>query len=189
MRSHSLKLKKDGAVFISRLIFVTGGARSGKSRFALQLAEEKGYRHRLFVATAVACDPEMRQRIVRHRKERNGPWAALEESTCLPERLPKNRLSSGTVVLVDCLSTFVTNLLLAKKSSSQILRQVRSLLKALKRPGVTAICVSNEVGLGIVPEYPLGREFRDLLGTVNQAAAQAADEVYFLVAGIPTRIK
>ncbi len=179
------------AVSVSRahLILVTGGARSGKSRFALELAEGEPFRKRLFVAAGVACDSEMKGRIHRHRKAREGRWATLEEPIHLPERLPKRLLTPGSFILFDCLATFVTNLLLAKNSAPQIHRKIDALLTACRRPGVTAVFVSNEVGLGLVPVYPLGRKFRDVLGTVNQKVAQSADEVYFLVAGMPLRLK
>ncbi|MBI3332623.1 MAG: bifunctional adenosylcobinamide kinase/adenosylcobinamide-phosphate guanylyltransferase [Candidatus Omnitrophica bacterium] len=172
-----------------RLILVTGGARAGKSRFALGLAEKGRFRRRLFVATGVPCDGEMAGRIARHRRERNGSWVTVEEPLNLPERLKTHRLSSGTLLLLDCLPTFVTNHLLANSSPSRIESRVGDLLKACRRAGLSAILVSNEVGLGIVPDHPLGRRFRDLLGRINQRVAEAADEVYLLVAGIPVRLK
>ncbi len=171
------------------LALVTGGARSGKSRFALQLAQEGPFKRRLFVATAVATDPEMRRRIARHRRQRNGLWQTLEEPLRLPERLPSTGLGPGGMVLVDCLATFVTNLLLAKRSGAEVLSRIRGMIRRLHHRGLSSILVTNEVGLGIVPEYPLGRAFRDLLGQVNQTAAVCADRVYLLVAGIPMRIK
>ena len=174
---------------VSRLILITGGARSGKSRFAQSLAEQGNGGPRLFVATAVGCDADMRRRIERHRRERDARWATLEEPARLPERLPAKHLSPGGVLLFDCLPTFVTNLMLAKQSHAAIRARVRAVLKACRRPGVTALFVSNEVGLGLVPDHPLGREFRDLLGIVNQEVAAAADEVYLLVAGLPMKIK
>ena len=174
---------------LSRLILITGGARSGKSRFAQRMAERSKARRRLFVATAVECDAEMGRRIRAHRKERNGHWATLEEPTRLPERLPAGHLSSGGVILFDCLPTFITNLLLARHSHASIRKRMGAVLKACRRPGLTTLFVSNEVGLGLVPDHPLGREFRDLLGIVNQQVASAADEVYLLVAGLPVQIK
>lgn len=199
MASHSLE-GEAGSVSRAHLIFMTGGARSGKSRFALELAEGGPFRKRLFVATGVACDSEMKARIARHRKAREGRfgarhhsgkggWHLLEEPIDLPERLPKRLLTPGSFILVDCLATFLTNLLLAKNSAPQIHRKIDALLTTCRRPGVTAVFVSNEVGLGLVPEYPLGRRFRDVLGAVNQKVAEAADEVYFLVAGIPMRLR
>ena len=173
----------------SRLVLITGGARAGKSRFAQSLAEQGKYNRRLFLATAVACDPEMKSKISRHRRERNGRWKTVEEPLRLPERIPAQFLKAGSLLLLDCLPTFVTNLLLSKSSGKQIEGRVRRLLRACRRPGVTALVVSNEVGFGLVPENPLGRRFRDLLGAVNQQAARSADEVYLLVAGLPIRMK
>ena len=173
----------------SRLVLITGGARAGKSRFAQSLAEQGPHRRRLFLATAVPCDPEMRRRIARHRGERDGLWQTLEEPVKLPERLPRQFLRGGSLLLLDCLPTFATNLMLSKSSETQIVRRVRSLLKAFRKPGVTALVVSNEVGLGVVPPSVLGRRFRDLLGTLNQEVARSADEVYLLVAGLPMRVK
>ena len=175
--------------FVSRLILITGGARSGKSRFAQTLAEQSPARKRIFIATAVACDKEMRARILRHRKERDSRWLTMEEPTLLPERLPIKYLAPGHLILLDCVPTFLTNLLLARHSHTHIQSRINRLLKRLRRPGVTAVLVTNEIGLGLVPDNPLGREFRDLLGMVNQQIAQAADEVYFLVAGIPQKLK
>lgn len=172
-----------------RLILVTGGARAGKSRFALSLADHASCSRRLFIATAVACDAEMKSRISSHRRERNGLWKTMEEPTRLPERIPPQFLRKGSLLLFDCLPTFITNLLLAGHSEKRIESKIHSLLKALRHPGVTALLVSNEVGLGIVPENPIARQFRDLLGKVNQQAAASADEVYLLVAGLPMKVK
>lgn len=171
------------------LVLITGGARAGKSSFALAWAESADCRRRLFVATAVACDREMKVRIARHRRQRGRGWRTLEEPLQLPERFPVSFLSSDSLLLLDCLPTFITNHLLAGRSSSQILQRVRRLLRALRRPGLTSVLVTNEVGLGIVPEHPLGRRFRDLLGEVNQEAAKEAEEVHGLISGIPWRIK
>ena len=174
---------------VSRRILITGGARAGKSRFARELAEQGNYRQRFYVATAVVCDPEMREKIARHRKERDRRWKTVEEPLRLPERLPLERLASPSVFLIDCLPTFLTNHLLQKATPSGILRRVDRLVQSCRRPGLTAIWVTNEVGLGVVPDHPMGRRFRDLLGEANQRAAAAADEVYLLVAGLPVRIK
>lgn len=173
----------------SRLILVTGGARAGKSRFAQRLVERGPFRRRLFVATAVACDEEMAARIARHRGSRNGLWSTLEEPTQLPARIPKKFLAPGGAILFDCLPTFLTNLLLEGLPESAIRSRMGRVLRACQKPGLTALFVTNEVGLGIVPEHPQARKFRDLLGTVNQQAARAADEVYLLVAGLPVRVK
>ena len=172
-----------------RLILITGGARAGKSRFAQELGEKGRYQKRIFLATAVPYDPEMRRRIAQHRKSRDGLWTTLEEPLRLPDRIPQRFLQRGNFILMDCLPTFLTNLLLEGHSPVAIRRQIARLVKALRRPGLTVLVVTNEVGLGIVPESALGRKFRDLLGAVNQQVAKAADEVHMLVAGIPWRLK
>ena len=171
------------------LILITGGARAGKSRFALAWAESSPCRRRLFVATAVACDREMTTRIARHRRQRGRGWRTLEEPLHLPDRLPASFLSSDSLLLLDCLPTFITNHLLKGCPPAQILRRVRRLLRSLRRPGITSLWVTNEVGLGVVPDHPLGRTFRDLLGQVNQEVAKEADEVHWMISGIPWRIK
>ena len=180
---------RDEAFSSPRQVLITGGARAGKSRFAQAMAEQGPYHKRLFVATAVACDQEMEKRIARHRRSRNGRWTTLEEPTDLPGHLPKKFLSAESLVLLDCIPTFVTNLLLTGISPAGIQKRMREILKVCRRPGLTCLFISNEVGLGIVPDHPMGREFRDLLGLVNQQMAQAVDEVYFLVAGLPMRVK
>lgn len=172
-----------------RLILITGGARAGKSRFAQTLAEQGSHKRRLFLATAVACDPEMKTRIAAHRRSRNGLWKTLEEPVALPKRIPSTFLQKGSLLLLDCLPTLTTNLMLAGHSEKRIETRMKALFKACRRPGVTTLVVSNEVGFGIVPDNPLARQFRDLLGKVNQQAASAADEVYLLVAGIPVKVK
>ena len=186
----------------SRLVLVTGGARSGKSRFAQDLAEKISCNRRLFVATAVACDPEMKKKIARHRRQRlrlaeaaprpsgqrNGHWKTLEEPLQLPERFPP-AVSSKTVFLFDCMPTFITNHLVAGQTTSKILQRIHRIVRFFRRSGASAVLVTNEVGLGVVPDHPLGRKFRDLLGEVNQVMAREADEVHWMVSGIPWRIK
>lgn len=173
----------------SRLILVTGGARAGKSRFAQALAESGPFTARWYLATGVPCDAEMRARIARHRRGRAGGWATLEEPRRLPEQIPARALAPGRVLLLDCLATWTTNLLLDHHTPAQVRRRVASFLRACRRPGLTTIVVSNEVGWGLVPEHPLGRTFRDLLGQVNQQVACAADNVHLLVAGLPMKVK
>lgn len=177
------------ALSLSRRILITGGARAGKSRFAQRLAEQSAYRRRLYVATAEACDAEMRRKITRHRRERDAAWRTLEEPLRLPERIPFRKLPASSVLLIDCFPTFVTNHLLRKSSPSSMLRRMERLFASCRKPGLTSLWVTNEVGWGLVPEHPLSRQFRDLLGEINQRAAAAADEVYLLVAGLPTRLK
>lgn len=170
-----------------KLILVLGGARAGKSTFALRLAKEyAGEGSVTFIATAQALDDEMAQRIARHREERPAHWSTIEEPYQLDEALIK--ASNSDVALVDCLTLFLSNWLL--RSDERTLQEVTErFLATVRSQTQTVICVSNEVGLGLVPETPLGRTFRDLLGRVNQQFAEAADEVYLLVAGLPLRLK
>jgi adenosylcobinamide kinase/adenosylcobinamide-phosphate guanylyltransferase len=181
-----------------KLILLLGGARSGKSTLAEQLAQELAPDGRvLYVATAQAGDDEMRERIVAHRSRRPAEWRTLEEPLRLAERLNASA-GDARVVLLDCATLWVTNLLLDSCGASEdvppsvessILVSTAGLLAAYNRGTATFIVVSNEVGLGLVPPYPLGRAYRDVLGRVNQRLAAAADEVYLLVAGLPIELK
>lgn len=171
------------------LILITGGARSGKSRFAQRLAEQSEARWRFFIATAVDCDSEMSAKIARHRRDRGRYWKTLEEPLYLPEKLAKTSLRAGSLCLFDCLPTFVSNHLLAGEKPARILSRVRRLLNVFRGSDNTTLMVTNEVGWGVVPDSPMGRTFRDLLGEVNQEAAGRADQVHLMVSGIPWRIQ
>lgn len=173
-----------------KLIFVLGGARAGKSSFALRLAQERATRV-CFIATAQALDDDMARRITRHREERPAGWTTLEEPYNLSDAL--REAEAAELVIVDCLTLFVSNWLLRLEDTEECEQRIRNIsetfLAQLESQRQTVICVSNEVGLGIIPETSLGRTFRDLLGRVNQHFAEAADEVYLLVAGLPLRLK
>lgn len=182
----------------SRLTLLTGGVRSGKSGRALALAHERAAnRPVLFVATAQALDDEMRGRIAAHQAERPTGWSTLEEPISLAERLDE-LLSAGNgpdLVVIDCLTLWVSNLLLALPGNADaegvIADRTRGLLSVIDAHGadVQTIIVTNEVGLGVVPSTALGRHYRDALGRANQLVAAAADEVILLVSGIDVRIK
>jgi adenosylcobinamide kinase/adenosylcobinamide-phosphate guanylyltransferase len=159
------------------LVLVTGGARSGKSAFALARAQGG-----LYIATAEAGDDEMRERIARHRQERGPGWQTLEAPMDPAAVLP----ASG-VVVIDCLTLWISNLMLAGRDDAAIYAAAADL--ASKSVRCTTYAVTNEVGLGIVPEHPMARRFRDLAGRVNQTFAAAAGEVWLLVCGQPLRIK
>lgn len=176
----------------SKLILVLGGARAGKSTFALQLAKELTIdRQVCFIATGQAFDDEMAKRIARHREERPRHWNTIEEPYQLDEAF--HQAGAANIIIIDCLTLFVSNWLLRSENESQceadLRKVVESLLAQIKSQPKTVICVSNEVGLGIVPDNQLSRTFRDLLGRVNQQFAAAADEVLLLVAGLPLRLK
>ena len=167
------------------LILVGGGARSGKSAFALRYARRLGER-RVFIATAQAYDEEMRVRIVRHREERGGVFTTVEEPLDLIGAL--GRAPAGAVVLVDCLTLWLSNLLLADRTEADLRRAIDDLvLVAPARAGVTLL-VSNEVGMGLVPETPLGRRFRDMTGIAHQRLAAVAAESYAAVMGVVLRL-
>jgi adenosylcobinamide kinase/adenosylcobinamide-phosphate guanylyltransferase len=180
---------------MGRLILVLGGARSGKSTFAQRRAGELGGEQVLFVATAGAGDEEMRQRIEKHRRERPAGWQTLEAPQDVGRAIAAAQGGAVKVVLVDCLTLLVANRLgsaedpFAPEVEEGVAEEVQELAACAERLAGDLIVVSNEVGMGLVPPYPLGRAYRDLLGQANQALAQKADEVYLLVAGIPLAIK
>ncbi|MBI5561895.1 MAG: bifunctional adenosylcobinamide kinase/adenosylcobinamide-phosphate guanylyltransferase [Deltaproteobacteria bacterium] len=165
--------------------FVIGGARSGKSAFALGLAEDKPG-PRVYIATACALDPEMTARIEAHKAARGPQWSTIEEPIGVAERL--SEISSGAV-LIDCVTLWITNLLMAGLPDAEIMQAVDGLAAACNGAKASAIMVSSEVGMGIVPEGALTRRFRDLAGAANQRFARAASEVYFVAAGVPMKMK
>ena len=170
-----------------------GGARSGKSRFAQKMAEGLSEKV-LFVATAEGLDEEMRARIQEHRRTRLTKWRTVEAPRAVAEFVRQN-LEEAEVVLVDCVTLLVSNLLTGGSETGQpgcehfVVGEVRGLIKLMDEAGATFVIVSNEVGLGLVPDNALGRDYRDTLGKVNQMLSARADEVYFLVSGIPLKIK
>lgn len=184
-----------------KLIFLLGGARSGKSRHAQEWAEQNGTRV-LFVATAQAFDDDMRARIARHQAERPAAWTTLEApfragSAIAAALAAVPAAAAHDVVVVDCLTLLASNALLTlpeectqDEANAIVMGEVEGLLAACEAsaPAVWLV-VSNEVGMGIVPPSVLGRLYRDALGRANQRIAQAADEVLLLVAGLPWRLK
>jgi len=171
---------------MNKITLILGGARSGKSAYALTLA--KKYKKVAFVATGQAGDKEMQERISLHKKSRPKHWKTFEESRELGKLLCKIN-SCFDCVLIDCLTLFVSNLILRGDKQKGILEKIDGLLHILRKNKARIILVSNEVGLGLVPVNKLGREFRDVAGRVNQLVAKHADEVFFTVAGIPLMIK
>ncbi|MBZ4420309.1 bifunctional adenosylcobinamide kinase/adenosylcobinamide-phosphate guanylyltransferase [Myxococcus sp. RHSTA-1-4] len=169
----------------ARIILVGGGVRSGKSAFALRLAEKLGA-HRTYFATAQAFDDEMRERARRHQAEREGRFITVEEPVALCERLEAD---TSDVAVVDCVTLWLSNLLLRGDTAGAILAEVERLTSVLRaRPGATVL-VTNEVGMGVVPDTPLGRVFRDVSGGAHQRLAACADEVYFGALGLLLRLK
>ena len=167
-----------------RSALILGGARSGKSGYAQSLAE--GYSpERLYLATATPGDDEMAARIARHQADRGDGWTALEEPLEVAAALLKHA-RAGRVVVVDCLTLWLTNLMLAGRDPGPAVTTLAEALRALAGP---AILVSNEVGMGIVPDHKLGREFRDWQGRANREIGAACDAVIFIAAGLPLQLK
>lgn len=167
----------------ARKILVTGGSRSGKTRFALAQAEALGPA-RTYLATAEAWDDEMRARIQRHQAERGVGWTTVEEPLDVEPLLDRS-----AVVLLDCLTLWVSNLLGAKGMEADLRPRIDALVAAFQAASGSVLLVTNEVGMGLVPETPLGRRFRDWAGILAQEASRVADEVYLLCAGLPLRLK
>lgn len=177
---------------MGKIIFILGGARSGKSTFAVNLAK-KISKEVLFLATAQPKDKEMQERIKLHRKNRPSSWPTIEEPFDILKVL------SGPIkqkmIIIDCLTLYISNLLTMKqknikKAEINIINHILTLIKIIKNlKNKSCIIISNEVGLGIVPVNPLARYFRDIAGVVNQIVAKNSQQVYFLSAGIPLKIK
>lgn len=177
-----------------RLIFVSGGARSGKSTFVENWAKKNG-NNILFIATAQRIDEEMDQRINDHISNRPKSWDTLEKPLNISESFSDNQKKYDTIIL-DCINLLSSNALLSLPENSNqaesdfaVMNQVEDILKIYKDHHATWLIVTNEVGLGLVPPYKLGRLFRDSLGRANQKIASVADEVIFMVSGIPLYLK
>jgi len=174
---------------MGKLILILGGARSGKSSFAVAQAKKlsSGRSGVVYVATASALDEEMKRRIKIHRKRRPTSWKTIEERVDISKILAK--LGKASVVIIDCLTLLTSNLLLSGEREAVILKRMKEFFTTIKKRNLTTLIVSNEVGMGIVPENRLARSFRDIAGQINQILAELADEVYLLGAGIPIKIK
>ncbi len=178
-------------------ILILGGARSGKSHFAKEAALRLGDKV-LFVATGEALDEEMRQRIEEHKRNRPSSWRSVEVATGVGKRI-REEVGDAQVVIVDCLTLLVSNVIgqcgddpeqiSTGLVEERLTTEIDELIGCINDSTATFILVSNEVGMGLVPENRLGRLYRDLLGRVNQLLAQRADEVYVMVAGIPVEVK
>jgi adenosylcobinamide kinase/adenosylcobinamide-phosphate guanylyltransferase len=169
-------------------VLIGGGVRSGKSSFAQKMAEDMPGR-RAYLATAQALDLEMEKRIAKHQAERDERWhKTIEEPLELTTAL-QSASTEFDIILVDCLTLWLSNLMGRDDSDEQILKTINTLANSLNRPLATIILVTNEVGLGLVPEHPLSRRFRDLSGFMNQLLAAACQEVYFTVWGLPQKLK
>ncbi|MEM7029323.1 MAG: bifunctional adenosylcobinamide kinase/adenosylcobinamide-phosphate guanylyltransferase [Chloroflexota bacterium] len=172
---------------------ILGGARSGKSSYAEKLAAEAGP-NVLYVATAEAKDDDMAERIANHQRERPASWQTIETPLAVSPAL-ESLSQAPDLILLDCLTLLVSNILLSLEEEPQavieqhIAQEISAIIAAQERLNTALIIVSNEVGLGLVPPYPLGRIYRDLLGRANQQLAAQADQVLFMVAGLPMTVK
>jgi len=181
---------------MGRLTFILGGARSGKSSYAQTLAEDSGKRV-TFIATAQALDDEMSARIKKHQQERRTDWNTLEIPAGIAAYLHAQP-TAAELYLLDCITLLVTNLVMQctradttdeNQSILAVENEINALLDHIRKEPQDWIVISNEVGQGLVPPYPMGRVFRDLLGSTNQKIASAADEVFWMLAGIPVPIQ
>ncbi len=177
---------------MSQTILITGGVRSGKSRYAEELTRAFGA-PLCYLATAQALDDEMLERITRHRTRRGPDWETIEEPLLVPQTLARID-GSHAAILVDCITLWLSNLLLSYReedpeAEGQILGHVHRLASTLRGMTTPVVLVTNEVGMGIVPESPLGRLYRDLAGQANQILAAASNTVYVTISGIPLKLK
>lgn len=182
---------------MGKLILILGGARSGKSSYAEELAAELGGKV-AYLATAQALDGEMERRIQKHQDERPEEWDTFEIPLDIAG-VYKEHMGQYDVVLLDCLTLLTTNVLMAHTSdidhpddvliTEKGVLEVEALLELIQRDDASWIVVSNEVGLGLVPAYPSGRVYRDLLGLINKLFAMQADEVLFMIAGLPMKME
>jgi adenosylcobinamide kinase/adenosylcobinamide-phosphate guanylyltransferase len=174
-----------------QIILLLGGARSGKSYYAQQLAGELGDKV-LFVATGEALDEEMHDRIAEHRKNRPGNWRTLEIATGVGKGI-KKELGDAKVVVIDCVTLLISNLLRSEpdyhEAEKLVKAEINVLINSMDNLDASFIIVSNEVGLGLVPENKLGRIYRDLLGKANQLLASHATEAYLMLACLPLQVK
>ncbi|MCC6026152.1 MAG: bifunctional adenosylcobinamide kinase/adenosylcobinamide-phosphate guanylyltransferase [Caldimicrobium sp.] len=168
------------------LAFVIGGIKSGKTKFALKKAEELNNSKLYYIATARAVDEEMKDRIEKHKRERGEKWITIEEPIEV-DRVLKT-IPKGSAIIIDCLTTWLTNLLIENYDVEEKTNKLLDILLKTKKD-LDLFLISNEVGLGIIPDNPLGRKFVDLSGNFHQKVAQIADEVYFILCGCVIKVK
>jgi adenosylcobinamide kinase/adenosylcobinamide-phosphate guanylyltransferase len=177
-----------------KITLITGGARSGKSRLALELARKTGGPV-LFVATAEAGDEEMKQRIEAHRKARPTDWTTLEVKSGIGREITQN-IGRARTVIIDCITLLINNIFQQNQETTDavliekaVVAEIKELARCMERSSARFIIVTNEVGLGIVPADRVSRLYRDLLGKANQMLAEIADEVILMIAGLPVSLK
>ena len=167
---------------------ITGGCRSGKSRHALALASEYPGEQKVFVATCVADDEEMRRRVARHQRERGPAWQTIEEPVDL-QGVIERQGPGAALILIDCLTLWISNLMALDMDEIRLSRVVAGLCRTIAHPPCALILVTNEVGCGIVPENPLARRFRDMAGWANQQVAAVCTDVIWMVSGLAVTVK
>lgn len=187
---------------MGRIIYFTGGARSGKSEQAESYIAKCTYTQKIYIATSIPFDEEMRERVRKHQKQRGTGWITIESYKNLKEQIEKYLVTDG-VILLDCLTNMVTNLMLMDRVcdwdsvsmefvnsvEKEITEEVMHLFEYLKGIPMDTVLVSNELGMGVIPAYPLGRYCRDICGKVNQIAGRYADEAYLAVSGLQLKLK
>lgn len=187
---------------MGKIIFFTGGSRSGKSSFAEEYIYENQYKNKIYFATAIAFDEEMKDRIKRHIERRGSTWRTIEGYKNLVS-LIQDDIDNVDIILFDCVTNFVSNYMIMNRDidwdnvtlsfvqeiEDKIEEEIFNFLKFIKTKECDCVFVTNEVGSGLIPDYPLGRYFRDICGRINQLIAKNSDEAYLVVSGIKVKIK
>lgn len=188
---------------MGEIIYITGGARSGKSTFGENyIGVNRGERKKIYIATAYVYDDEMRIRVEKHREQRGEGWQTVEKYKNLSEELEKTE-GDEKIILLDCITNLVTNFMLEDPDlewekiekerlsamEASVMEEMKSLVQYIRKNGHILVLVSNEVGMGIVPDNPLARYFRDIAGRVNQYCAGEADKAYLIVSGLKVKLK
>lgn len=189
---------------MGKIIYVTGGARSGKSSFSENKAKEYKEKKKIYIATGIPYDKEMKDRIEKHKIQRGDNWETIEAYEDIIQKIEeKIDKVNKNIILLDCITNMVANLMLDYEKEwdnievhrvdyieIKILNEIKKIIEYIKEKGnIEAIFVSNEVGMGLVPPYPLGRHFRDIAGRINQVIGKESDEAYLLFSGIEVRLK
>ncbi|WP_319371080.1 bifunctional adenosylcobinamide kinase/adenosylcobinamide-phosphate guanylyltransferase [uncultured Ilyobacter sp.] len=186
---------------MGKIIYVTGGARSGKSSFAENHVAESKLK-RVYLATSIPFDDEMKLRVEKHKEQRGEKWLTIEAYKNLYEIL-QDKVNDEKIILLDCLTVMVTNLMIMEKEwdwdtikkeelhsiEKRIQDEIKGIFDFVEERDLELVIVSNELGMGLVPPYALGRHFRDIAGRTNQIVAERADEAYLVVSGLPMRLK
>ena len=187
---------------MGRIVYFTGGARSGKSLQAEKYIFDKEYTQKIYLATSIPFDDEMKARVKKHKEQRGENWITIEGYSNLIEKISPYAERDG-VILLDCLTNMVTNLMITDRECDwdnistdevdrielEIKDEVESFFEYVKNQKIDVVVVSNELGMGVVPAYPLGRYFRDICGRMNQIAGTYADEAYMAVSGLQLKLK